>query len=361
MTLTSGPRKTLLRQETEEIPESVACQAATGGPDLARAGAALGDLDPALFVTAARGSSDHAATYFKYLVELLAGRPVASVGPSIASVYERPLALAGAACLSVSQSGKSPDLNAFQDMARASGALTLALVNTRPSPLAQGADLAIDIHAGPERAVAASKSYVCSLAAMAGIVGAWTQRPGLRGALAALPERLSLALACDWSPLVEAAAGARSLYVIGRGPAFAIAQEAALKFKETCQIHAESYSSAEVIHGPIQLAAGGLVALVFLSRDAARPGLLQTAERLAAAGARVFVADPLGVDAARSGTELPRIALPFTALPCIATPDPLLDPLSQITAFYRFIDTLAGVRGFDPDAPQLLNKVTETL
>lgn len=146
---------------------------------------------------------------------------------------------------------------------------------------------------------------------------------------------------------------ARSIYVIGRGPGFAIAQEAALKFKETCQIHAESYSAAEVMHGPIQLAANGLVALVFLSRDEARPGLLDAVARLAGSGARVFVADPLG-EVASDGRAI-------TPLPCIAAPDPLLDPLCQITSFYRFIEHLAGALGFDPDAPQLLNKVTETL
>lgn len=349
----TGTATTRLRQETGEIPDRVAAQVAQRRDDFAQAGAALRRHDPQMLVTVARGSSDHAATYFKYLSEMTAGRPVASIGPSISSVYKRTLHLGGAACLSVSQSGRSPDLTAFQDMARHAGALTLALVNTVPSPLSQGADIAIDIGAGPEQAVAASKSYVCSLSAMAGLVGAWTQSQALETALAATPDRLAEALACDWSALVPAACHARSIYVIGRGPGFAIAQEAALKFKETCQIHAESYSSAEVMHGPIQLAANGLVALVFLSRDEARAGLLDAVARLAASGARVFVADPLGeVHAERQA---------IAPLPCVAAPDPLLDPLCQITSFYRFVEHLAGALGFDPDAPQLLKKVTETL
>ncbi|WP_037546009.1 SIS domain-containing protein [Stappia stellulata] len=347
----TGSATTQLRQETGEIPDRVAAQIADRRDAFAQAGAVLRRHDPQMLVTVARGSSDHAATYLKYLCEMTAGRPVASVGPSIASVYARNLQLTGAACISISQSGKSPDLIAFQDMARRARALTLALVNTSPSPLANGADTAIDIGAGPEHAVAASKSYVCSLSAMAGLVGAWTQSEALTTALAHTPDRLRAALSCDWSALVPAASTARSLYVIGRGPGFAIAQEAALKFKETCQIHAESYSSAEVMHGPIQLAANGLVALVFLSRDEARAGLLEAAARLAASGAQVFVADPLGEEQGQA----------ITPLPCVAAAAPLLDPLCQITSFYRFIEHLAGALGFDPDAPQLLNKVTETL
>lgn len=343
----------LMHRETRQIPSLVSAQLRDHSATYRDAARRMADFDPALVVTMARGSSDNAALYFKYLFELIAGIPVASVGPSVASVYGRSMRLDRAACLSISQSGRSPDLVAFQAMARAQKALNLALVNTLDSPLAEGAECLLPVASGEEKAVAATKSFVLSLTALAALTGHFAGDDRLLSALDALPAALDEALGCDWQPLVEALEPGQSLYVIGRGPGLAIAQEAALKFKEACEVHAESYSSAEVLHGPIQLAAGRLAALVFLTRDAARQGLIDAVARMADTGMKVFVADP----AAERPVDRPGI----TYLPCAPAPDAMLDGISQITTFYVFAERYAAHLNLDPDQPKLLRKVTETV
>jgi len=343
----------LMSRETREIPQLLAGQCDLHLDAYREASEKLKAFNPAFVVTTARGSSDNAALYFKYLWEMTTGIPVASIGPSIASVYETKMKLDRAACLTISQSGRSPDLVAFQEMAKNAGALNLALLNTIDSPLGQGAASVLPVGSGAEMAVAATKSFVLSLTAIAAMTASFTQNDPLIEALKALPDSLTSALECDWGRLALALETGQSLYVIGRGPGFSIAQEAALKFKETCELHAESYSSAEVLHGPIQLAAGGLAGLVFLSRDASRKGLVEAIERMSASGMDVFVTDPAG--------ERPVLAANVSYLPCVNTLDPMLDPVSQITSFYVFAEQLAGQLNLNPDSPRLLKKVTETV
>jgi glutamine---fructose-6-phosphate transaminase (isomerizing) len=163
---------TLMRREADEAPEVVARLLANAAPALADLGRRMAGVR--LVTTAARGSSDHAATVFKYLMELGTGVPVASIGPSIASVYGRPLRLDGALHITISQSGASPDIVALQAAAKAGGALTLAVVNVADSPVAQAADIVIALGAGAERSVAATKSFIASVAALPG----WRWRRG---------------------------------------------------------------------------------------------------------------------------------------------------------------------------------------
>lgn len=339
--------KTFMRQEIEEIPE--AARRLLGGSEdlLASVGQALKRRNPAVVVTIARGSSDHAANLLKYAIELLAGVPVASVGPSIVSIYGRQLKLDRAAAISISQSGKSPDIVAMAESARKGGALSLALTNTPDSPLAAAADFTVDLRAGPERSVAATKSFVSSVIAGLGIVAHWTADEKLLAALATLPIALEEAVACDWSPLLEALDGHQSLYVLGRGPSLAIAGEAALKFKETCAIHAEAYSAAEVMHGPVRIVEGGFPLLVLASRDAAEASVAGMADKLASQGAQTFVTSAR-VSAARS-------------LPFAVSGHPVTDALLLIVSFYGFVEALSRRRGFNPDRPPYLNKVTETV
>ena len=199
-------------------------------------------------VSVARGSSDHAATYLKYVSELLMGKPIASIGPSIASIYNQKLDLAGSACLSVSQSGKSPDIVEMARMARAGGALSIALTNNPGSPLAQVSDHTLNLHAGPELSVAATKTFVNSAVSGLWLFAQWAEDTALLQAIYDLPSNLEKAVGIDWPEVRAAIAGRQSMFCLGRGPSYAISNEAALKFKETCQIHAESYSSAEVLH-----------------------------------------------------------------------------------------------------------------
>ena len=201
----------------------VANAAATG--ELA---ARLRARPPRGVLTFARGSSDHAATFAKYVIETRARVLTTSAAPSIASLYREMPNLPDMLALAISQSGQSPDIVAGLAAAKAAGALAVALVNADGSPLAEAADVAIPLRAGPETSVAATKSYVAALAAILQLVAEWTDDGSLREALSGAPDLLRQAWDCDWSPLADSLEGSRSLYVIGRGPGFGIAQDAAL-------------------------------------------------------------------------------------------------------------------------------------
>jgi glutamine---fructose-6-phosphate transaminase (isomerizing) len=337
---------THMAREIAEIPAVATRFLDRNAATLADLGARLRALDPGLVVTVARGSSDHAATYLKYAVELTAGVPVASVGPSIASVYGRPLRLAGAACIGISQSGASPDILAMMQAARAAGALTLALTNTDDAPLTRAAEVCLPLSAGPESSVAATKTFAASVLAGLALVAHWQQDRALQEALTALPRTLQAALACDWSPLSDRLARAGSAYVLGRGPGFAIAAEAALKLKETCGLHAEPHSAAEVLHGPAAIVRQGFPVLAMAVDDAARAHVIATAARLAEQGADVFV----------TGAAVPGAL----TLPLPAPLHPLVDPLVAIVPFYAMVEGLSRRRGFDPDTPFRLQKITAT-
>jgi len=335
----------LMRSEIDEIPHACARLIDAGWPILRDAAERLRRHDPTFLATVARGSSDHACTYFKYTAEMLCGLPVASIGPSVASVYHAPLKLAGSATVAVSQSGQSPDIIAMTRAARAQGALTLALVNTTNAPLGDVADLTIDICAGPEKSVAATKSFVTSGLALVILSAELAGETDLLGSLAALPDALEAAIRTDWSAASEAVMQAGSLYCLGRGPAWAIAGEAALKFKETAQIHAESYSSAEVMHGPVSIVERGFPILAFTAADAAEQGVLSVADAMRRKGATVFTTSPGSTG----------------ALPTVRTGHALTDPLSLIVSFYGMIEAVAVAKGLDPDNPPHLQKETATL
>lgn len=340
------PTQTQMGAEIAEIPDAVDRLLAGGGPAMRRAADALRDRDPTFLITVARGSSDHAATYFKYVCELVSGVPVASVGPSVASVYDRHLRLAGNACLAISQSGKSPDIVRMADMARGAGALSLALTNHPESDLARVSDHTLCLHAGPEHSVAATKTFVTSVVSALWLMAEWMRDDALTGAIHALPGLLDEAIAQDWDVLKASLLTEESLFCLGRGPAYAMSNETALKFKETCQIHAESYSSAEVLHGPVSIIDRGFPVLGLSSADAAEPILLEVADDLAQKGAQVFVTS----DAARFATPLP----------AVRTPHPLTDAITLIGSVYAMVNAVAVARGVDPDAPRHLRKVTET-
>jgi glucosamine--fructose-6-phosphate aminotransferase (isomerizing) len=339
---------THMQAEVEEIPAAAARFLDRSRDAVSAAAAAMREVDPRLIVTVARGSSDHAATYLKYAVELVAGVPVASVGPSVASVYGRRLRLEGAACVGISQSGQSPDIVEMMRSAREGGALTVAITNAAGSPMAAASDHALPLEVGPEKSVAATKTFVVSVVAGLALLAEWTGDAELRAAVATLPEQFTRALACDWTPLSDRLARANSAYVLGRGPGFAIAAEMALKFKETSGIHAESYSAAEVLHGPAALVQAHFPVLALGVADAALPQVIATAARLAGQGADVFMT--------AEGAEAP-----VRALPSVAGVHPLTAPLVVAVSFYRFIEALARRRGFNPDTPPHLRKVTETV
>lgn len=337
---------TFMAREIAEIPSSVSAFLTRNETALAALATTLQTLDPQLVMTVARGSSDHAASYFKYACEIMTGVPVASVGPSIASVYETRLRLPRALSLAISQSGQSPDIVAMTRAAQASGATTLALTNNPESDLAQASSHCLPLQCGPERSVAATKSFVTSVVGGLALLAAWQKDRALSDALDALPDACANALACDWSALSDRLVRAPALYVLGRGAGYAIASEIALKFKETSAIHAEAYSAAEVLHGPAALVERGFPILGLICEDAAKEGFASTAHRLKAQGADVFVTADL--------TDL-------NALPSAAPLHPLVDPLLRVVSFYAFIEALARRRGLHPDTPRHLRKITETM
>ncbi len=332
--------------ETREAPAAIARMLSRNATIFNAIGKRLRALNPPVILTCGRGSSDHAAAYFKYLTEIMLGVPVASVGPSIASVYGAPLKLNGAVLVTISQSGQSPDIVALQHAAKAAGALTIALVNVTESPIAAEADYIVPLHAGEEKSVAATKSFIASCAAAAAIVAAWSGDAALTAAVSRLPEVLHAALAQDWTA-AEALVTERSLYVLGRGPALAMAEEAALKLKETASLHAEAFSPAEVMHGPLQLVEYGFPVLCFAPDDAAAATTRVALERLVASGAKVFTASAP--------------TMPGMRLPAAGTGQGLTDPIAIIQSFYALAEKIARLRGHDPDRPVRLRKVTETV
>ena len=304
---------------------------------------------PSFVATVARGSSDHAALYLKHLVELKLALACASLAPSIASLYHAPLRLEGALAVSISQSGRSPDIVAMQRAAKDERALTIALVNDETSPLAREADALLPLCAGLERSVAATKSMIASLVAGASLVAHWSNDAELLAALTKLPSVFDLS---SMAPLateaIETLAQASSLFVVGRGATHAIAAEAALKLKETSAIHAEAFSSAEVLHGPAGIIGPGFPVLAFAPADAARPSFFETLERLAAFGAAPLVVDSMAHER-------------WPTVVALDGGHPLLTPIVALHAFYRVVELTARRRGRDPDQPPHLNKITETL
>ncbi|WID99225.1 SIS domain-containing protein [Bosea vestrisii] len=302
---------------------------------------------PAFVATCARGSSDHAATYGKYLIERALGLPVASLGPSLASVYGGELDLSRALFIAVSQSGRSPDALLLTEAAKRAGAFVVGFVNDETSPLAGMVDMLVPLRAGPERSVAATKSFLATCLAFLHLTAEWARDEALSSALTQAPEVLDAAGCCDWKPALLSWREARSLYVIGRGLSFGIAQEIALKFKETCRIHAEAFSAAEVLHGPLALVGPGFPALALDPGDEGSESVCAAATAFTGLGADLRYAG----SGAGSEENLP---LP-PDLPAA------LLPLAQVRAFYGAVAALAESRGLDPDRPPHLSKVTRTV
>ncbi|WP_448662957.1 SIS domain-containing protein [Sphingomonas sp. CJ20] len=334
---------TLMESEAKEAAAAVRRLIDSSGPALMALARTLRASPPARIVTCARGSSDHAASYGKYLIETMIGIPVASAAPSVASIFAAPVSAAPSLFIAISQSGRSPDLLATARAHQDSGAHVLAFVNDEDSPLAALADTCVGLKAGPERSVAATKSYIASLAAFVALVAEWASDDALGAALVRLPERLEQAQALDWSSAVETLHGATNLFVIGRGYSFGIAQEAALKFKETCGLHAEAFSAAEVRHGPMAIVGEGFPVLGFATSDTAGDSVREAAADFAERGAPVCLAD------ARGAGSLPALA-----------DHPAIEPILMVQSFYLMANALSLGRGHDPDRPLYLKKVTET-
>lgn len=337
---------TQMYREAEQSADRVRMQLEQDGQLFADLGERLRQLQPQVVITCARGSSDHAATYARYLIETRLGLLTASTPPSVSSVFRIRRELPKCLFLAISQSGRSPDVLAAAEAAKAAGALVVAMVNTVDSPLAHAADICVPLRAGVESSVAATKSYICTLAATVHLVAHWANDVALLGALSRTPEQLRAAWQLDWRNLVTALKPARNLFVLGRGVGLGVAYEAALKLKETCGLHAEGYSSAEVRHGPMAILGKDMPVLMFSQNDDSRAGLEAVARDLSKEGVPVLFAgsNVEGVE------ELP-------TLPS----HPVIEPLLMAQSFYRAAATLSAARGLNPDRPPRLQKATLTV
>jgi glutamine---fructose-6-phosphate transaminase (isomerizing) len=336
--------------EALQAPHRVATLLSRDEAAYAALAAQLRAAPPHGLLTLARGSSDHAAHHLAYLVMARLGRLVTSMPLSLVTLHKSRIAGPGLCAFGFSQSGQSPDLVEPTQAFRLAGAMTVALVNDAGSPLAAAAEHLLPLHAGIERSVAATKSYIAQLVAGARVVAHWQDDAALHGALAGLPAALERAAALDWAPAVDALADAGQLFVIGRGLGQAVAQEAALKFKETCGIHAEAFSGAELLHGPMALVGQGWPLLVLAPRGPAQAGLVDVAQRMRQRGALVLLAAPAGTP----GTE------GLATLPLVHTGHEDLDAIAVVQSFYPMVEALARARGRDPDRPPFLAKVTRT-
>ncbi|MGQ5525024.1 SIS domain-containing protein [Chitinimonas sp. PSY-7] len=337
---------TSMWKEMREGPTVVARQAEKQDARFKALGERLRYADPHAMITVARGSSDHASAYLSYLTMLRLGRLAVSLPMSLVTMYDAPLDVAGTIAVAISQSGCSPDVVEPIKRFRLGHAETVALVNDAASPLGEAAEWTLPLEAGPEQAVAATKSYIASLAAGARLVAHWTADTALLDGLTALPDALANAQEADWSHAVEVLKDAERIMVVGRGLTLPIAMEAALKCKETAAIQAEAFSGAEIKHGPMALIDQGYPLLIFAPRGPDQAGLIKLADEMRTRGARVLLAAPADI----SNRDL--------LLP--PAPLALLDPITAVAAFYPMVEALSRAKGLNPDQPRHLNKVTLT-
>lgn len=342
-----------LRAEILEQPEVAARFLADQVDTLESIAADLRGRAPRHVVIAARGTSDHAAIYAQYVLGVRHRIPVGLGSPSIVSVYDVVPDFADTLVVGISQSGASPDIVSVVAAAAAQGAPTLAITNSPESPLAAAADRTIALGAGPELAVAATKTYTAELLAVAALSAALADDPADRTAVAALPATLAAVL--DLEPDVhriaaDQATATRAL-VIARGFEYATAREWALKLKELALVFADPYSSADFQHGPLALVEPGVPVLAVARAGVTAEALITLLDRLRVdLGAEVMVVSDL--DAALADATWP-LRLPA------GTPE-WLGPIVSIVAGQLHALHLTHARGLDPERPRNLLKVTRT-
>jgi glutamine---fructose-6-phosphate transaminase (isomerizing) len=332
--------------ELMSAPSRVAEQL-TGNRFLLEAlGNAIGLYDPRAVVTVARGSSDHASSYFAYLTMARAGKLVTSLPMSLFTIENPTLDAQGVLAIAFSQSGRSPDLLEPTDYFRRRGAMTIALVNDAQSPLALAAQHCLPLHAGVESSVAATKSFIGQMVAGVSLLAAWRNDKALAQAITSLPQALEKATALDWSNAIPSFGKAKKVLVIGRGPSLAVAQEAALKLKEVCGIAAQAFSGAEVRHGPMSIIDRETAVLVFAPAGPFEAGLVRFAQDMRERSAAIWL-----VASSQTKPDLPMQEAAHLDLA----------PICIIQTFYRFVEALSRALQRDPDRPPHLNKVTLTL
>lgn len=357
---------TFMRKEIEETPGVVRGLLRDAAAELDQVASAVLAAHPRHAVIAARGTSDNAGIYARYLIETYLGLPAGLAAPSVTTTYRARLDWRDALVISFSQSGESPDIRAVSEAARAGGALTIAVTNEPGSPLAASADYALTCRAGRERAVAATKTYVAELASIAALVARLAPGTDLARGLPGLPDALDGALAAgaawvDRQPsLVAELAGAERAFVVSRGYNLATALEIALKLKETSLIMADGYSTADLLHGPVALASPGVPMVVFRPDGPMGASIDEGLAKARAAHSRPWVVG--GRQAAELARAAARAGSPTDPQPLViddGLPESLT-PLTYALPGQLMAEAVARARGMNPDAPEGLTKVTRT-
>lgn len=302
---------------------------------------------------AARGTSDNAGRYANYLWGARNGLPMALATPSLFTYYQQPPVLNGALVVAISQSGKSPDVISVLEEGKRQGCLTLAITNSPESPLAQAADIILDIMAGKETAVAATKTYTAELMAVAMLSASLQESESAWQELEAIAGWASQVLALDESiaSLAQRYCYMQRCVVLGRGFNYATAFEWALKLKEMTYVAAEPYSSADFLHGPIAIVEHGFPILAVAAQGKVFPSMLEVLEMVR----RERGAELLVISDSEAALRLAQSPIPL--------PDGIpewLSPLISILPGQLFSYHLTLVKGYDPQAPRSLNKVTKT-
>ena len=342
-----------LHAEILEQPEVARRLLADQAENVERIAASLRERPVGHVVIAARGTSDHAAVYAQYVLGVRHRLSVGLGTPSIVSLYGVAPDVRDALVIGISQSGASPDIVAVLAAARAQGAPTVAITNEPESALASAADRTIALGAGPERAVAATKTYTAELLAIALLSAALADDPADRAAVAAIPETLARALALE--PEIERiaadqAATDRAL-VIARGYEYATAREWALKLKELAQVFADPYSSADFQHGPLALVEPGVPVLAVARAGAPEADLITLLARLR---------EDLGADLMVVSDHTAALGQATWPVPLpVGTPE-WLGPIVSIVVGQLHALHLTRARGLDPERPRNLDKVTRT-
>jgi glucosamine--fructose-6-phosphate aminotransferase (isomerizing) len=340
-----------LEREIHEQPAVLRALLDGEGDNVKAIAAAIRAFQPALTYIAARGTSDNAARYAQYIMGSELRMPVALAAPSLHTLYETPPDLSPALVVGISQSGASTDINRALADAKAQGALTVAITNNPESALAQTADHHLYVHAGPERSVAATKTYTAELAAVAMLVSALAGSGTLAAALAELPalaER-TLQLAGPMTDWVQRYRYMEKLITIGRGINYCTAFEVALKAKELTYITADGYSEADFRHGPLALIAPGFPVLVVAPEGKTLPGLLEFLDLLAERGAESLV-----ISNAEAAFKHAKYAMPIPMMP------EWISPICAILPGQLFALHLAREKGYSLDTPRGITKVTIT-
>jgi glucosamine--fructose-6-phosphate aminotransferase (isomerizing) len=335
--------RSAMAREIADVPDCAA-RLLADADTLAAIAKQIAAYAPRLVVFCGRGSSGHVGVYLRYLFETKLGLLTSAAAPSVFSAYGARPDMRGVLFIVISQSGRSPDLVLATKAAREQGALALAIVNDPSSPAAAAADLVLPIHAGAERAVAATKTVVLSMVVGAQLVAELARDEELSAALQRLPSRFRDALACDWRDWQAALVTAPAAFTAGRGYSFGPAREIALKVTETLRIPALGFSSAELRHGPRAAVTPSTPVLIFRQNDQTAASSDALAGDLTEAGERVFCAGG-----------------PQCTLPWLSDDHPVCDAIAMLLPAYLAIEAAARARGLDPDNPPHLSKVTRTL